>query len=259
MLNEQRAWSAVYRAVEEIIALSEDVQSQIVSVTIAGSLVRGDFIEDNSDVDVYTLINREVANPWESEEHRAVKTFFDKYFGIYEGYSANPCVWDDVCIGEEELPKTLDDLAEQRIKSFGIYLFDLIENHRTVYGEDFTLKLPRCPDPRRLVIPRLDSLLERVEYIFENHPQNHYRIYMFAIEALKTLQFYFGEELTIDKRKVIEAYTARVPDFPMKSFGLGIWQDYVESKYPDGRRQHKPLEDYLDFLIQSERLVKENS
>ena len=67
MFTDQKAWAAIYGAISEISALPDSIRSRIMSITISGSLVRGDFIEDNSDVDVYTLIRNEVENFWESD------------------------------------------------------------------------------------------------------------------------------------------------------------------------------------------------
>ena len=65
----------------------------------------------------------------------------------------------------------------------------------------------------------------------------------------------FMEELTIHKTGVAQSYRSHVPDFPQKPFGLAIWRDYVEARYPDAVPAQKPLEDYLGFLRQAAALV----
>ncbi|UCD09168.1 MAG: nucleotidyltransferase domain-containing protein, partial [Dehalococcoidales bacterium] len=130
MFNEQVAWLAVNKAIQDIeTELTTSPRSKIISITIGGSLVRGDYIEDLSDVDVYTLVRGNIQEYWDSEEHKTVRSNFETYLSQYKGHSHNPFVWDDVSICEEDIPKTLDDLVNQRIKALGIYLFDFIENH----------------------------------------------------------------------------------------------------------------------------------
>ena len=256
MFNEQVAWLAVNKAVQDIVReLTTSPQSKIISITIGGSLVRGDFIDDLSDVDVYTLVRENVQEYLDSEEHKTFRSYFESYLSQYKGHSHNPFVWDDVSICEEDLPKTLDDLANQRIKTLGIYLFDFIENHRTVYGEDFTRRLPENSNPKSLVIPRIDSLLERAEKIF-NNTQNRDRIYLMGVEALKALQLYFGENPAIDKPTVERVYREHVPDFSMKSFGWEIWQNYVDPKV---KIPINPVERYLEYIRDVQKLVQEHS
>ncbi len=57
MFDEQAAWAAVHDGVREVEKLPDEILSQIVSITVAGSLVRGDFVEGRSDVDIYTVIS----------------------------------------------------------------------------------------------------------------------------------------------------------------------------------------------------------
>ena len=260
MVNEQVAWLAVNKAVQDTVReLTTSPRSKIISITIGGSLVRGDFIEDLSDVDVFTLVRGNIEEYWDSEEHKAFISYFDSYLSQYKGHSHNPFVWDDLSICEEDLPKTLDDLANQKIKALGIYLFDFIENHRTLYGEDFTRRLPQNSDPKSLVIPRINSLLKRAEKII-NGTQNRDRIYLMGVEALKAVQLYFGEKPAIDKLAIEQVYRARVPDFPMKSFGWELWQNYIDPKV---KIPINPGERYLEYIFKYirdvQKLVKEYS
>jgi hypothetical protein len=141
----------------------------------------------------------------------------------------------------------------------GIYLFDFIENHRTLYGEDFTRRLPQNSDPKSLVIPRINSLLKRAEKII-NGTQNRDRIYLMGVEALKAVQLYFGEKPAIDKLAIEQVYRARVPDFPMKSFGWELWQNYIDPKV---KIPINPGERYLEYIFKYirdvQKLVKEYS
>ncbi|MBN2238942.1 MAG: hypothetical protein JW712_04140 [Dehalococcoidales bacterium] len=251
MFDERAAWSAVNNAVQDIRReLTAYPRSGIISITIGGSLVRGDFIPDLSDVDIYTLVRGTIREYWDSEEHDVVRSCFDAYFSRYQGHSHNPFVWDDLSFSEDDLPETLHDLAHQRIKTFGIYLFDFIKNHRTVYGEDFTGRLPQNSDPKSLVVPRINSLLERAEKIADNT-----QISVMGVEALKASQLYFGENQAIDKPGIERAYRENVPDFPMKSFGWEIWHNYVD---PKAKAPVHPIERYIEYMRDVLKLVQEH-
>jgi hypothetical protein len=256
VFTEQKAWDAVYAAIDDIEALPEDTLSQVISITVVGSLVRGDFIEDNSDVDICTLLKREAGVAWKSYVNSDCGRIFDRHFAPCKAYTGNPYVWDNLIIGEDDLPTTSEEAAQHQFKAFSIYLFDLIANHRTVYGEDFTTGLPRIAEPRSLVLPRLERLLGRAEDVFKNEPNNHFRIYMFAIEALKAVQLYFSQVPSIHKDRIIDGYICNVPEFPMKQFGIEIWRDYVETRYPDDVKPHKPLSECVEYLGQIRDVVQ---
>ncbi|MDP6439436.1 MAG: nucleotidyltransferase domain-containing protein, partial [Candidatus Brocadiia bacterium] len=161
MLTARKAWQAVEQAAIALSGLPTDLQAQIVSVTVAGSLVRGDFIENNSDVDVYTVLKGDPNSPVWLKAHEAVRACFEQQLSRYKGYSHNPFVWDDVLVSSAKLPSTVEEVGNQRLKAFGVYLFDLIENHRTIFGEDFVERLPPHPNPRSLLFRRVQHLHER--------------------------------------------------------------------------------------------------
>jgi predicted nucleotidyltransferase len=232
MLTTRKVWQAVEQAAIALSELSGHLQAQIASVTVAGSLVRGNFIENNSDVDVYTVLKGDPNSPAWLKAHEAVRACFEEPLSRYKGYSHNPFVWDDVLVSSAKLPSTVEEVGNQRFKTFGVYLFDLIENHRTIFGEDFVERLPRHPNPRDLLFRRVQHLHERAAMAV-NDAHSHPSADMVAVEALKAVQLCFGQELALHKGKVIECYATHVPDFPMKPFGLAIWKEYVEARYPD--------------------------
>jgi predicted nucleotidyltransferase len=255
MLDEQSAWSAVDGAVRHVWALGQRLRAQITSIIVAGSLVRGDFIADNSDVDMHVVLRGHVEVPWASQAYRAVSDCFDRAVSPYRGRSHSPRVWDGVCVSEAGLLRSATQAAAQRYKAFGIYLFDLVAHHRTVYGRDVLAELPEPPDPKSLVIPRLDRLCRQAQAGLDGPAEHRARIPMLGVEAVKALQLYFGGEPSIHKRAIAEVYAEAVPPFAMKPFGLELWRCYTESRYPDGRQASKPLAETVEFVRQARRLV----
>ena len=255
MLDEQSAWAAVDEAAGYIRAWARPVRSQVAGVVVAGSLVRGDFVEDSSDVDVYTILCGEIAEPHESEAYAAVAECFDRATARFRGFSGCPSVWDGVCLSEARLPKSTEDATRQRFKMLGIYLFDLAANHKTIYGRDVFSQLPTPPDPKDLVAARLEWLCKQMEAVFQGDPRHHFRIAMAGVEAVKALQLYFAKTPTIDKRDIPGIYARVVPSFGLKGFGLDVWRSYVGSRYPDGRQPTMPTATTLEFLSQAREMV----
>ena len=256
MLNEQKAWAAVHDSVRAVEQLPSDVRSQIVSITVAGSLPRGDFVENRSDVDVYTIVAGEIQSPWESDAHARVRSCFDRHFAPYKGDSLNPHVWDDVCLGAADLPACGEDFARCRFKTLGIYFFDFQKHHKTVWGEDFTASMPQPVDPRPLVAGRLSWYVEQAQKITRGGQHQKLRIIPhLAGGAVTALQIYYGDELSIDKFVVLRQYTRSVPDFPGKSIGLEVWTDYLSGDVSPSDNLPNPPETYLCFLKAARKLL----
>ena len=76
--GEREAWECVRRGVRDVEKLPEDIRARIVGITVAGSLVRGDFVTSRSDVDVYTILRDTAGSKaWESEAHSCIRECFD--------------------------------------------------------------------------------------------------------------------------------------------------------------------------------------
>ncbi len=254
--TEAAAWSALQRGLDEVRQLPEETRASVKSITVAGSLVRGDFLENRSDVDLYTIYNVSDEELKQSEIHQPVRACFDRQFIPYKGRSHNPFVWDDIAISIQDLPHTRDDFRTHNLKTFGIYYFDFVKHHQTLWGEDFTKDLPPAPDPKTLVPARLGSLVGKMESIIAKGA-DAIRLPMFAVEAVRALQIYFSEEPSNHKAQVSERYRSLVPEFEGKAFGLVVWGDYVRSR--ESAVPLRPLEDYCQFLRQTQKLVEPHS
>lgn len=92
----------------ELQKVSSLIQSEIISVIIDGSVIRGDFIEDSSDIDItITTLNKKVDLQVKQHIEEVVKNIQSKL--PKRGY---PKLW--------------------------LYAFDSIKNHKVIYGQDIT-------------------------------------------------------------------------------------------------------------------------
>ena len=82
----KEAWDATDHGSRDFGNLPEEVKSAVLSIALAGSLVRGDFIPDRSDVDLYTLYE---AKAVDADIHERVRGCFDPHFAPYKGHSHN--------------------------------------------------------------------------------------------------------------------------------------------------------------------------
>lgn len=257
MLGPTQAWAAVYSAIKDVEELPGDVRSQILSITVAGSLVRGDFVENRSDVDVHTVFRGAADNPRRSEAHRQLRPCFDRHFAAYRGRSLNPMAWDDVWVSEGQLPREPAESGRHRFKALGIYFFDFLKHHRTVWGEDFTSAMPAPADPKPLAGERLDFLIERAEWTIRDEPEEQQRLPLLAGSAVALLQVYFGPEPSLHKSDLLPRYVGCVPEFAAKPFGLDVLNDYLSGPTHREDLPH-PGEEYLAFLKAARELIERN-
>ncbi len=255
MFDEQAAWAAVYCGVEDVEKLPDDVRSQIVSITIAGSLVRGDFVTNRSDVDIYIVLTGEMEQPWQSEAYERIGPCFAEHLSQYKGFSANPHVLDCVCLAAGKLPRKREDFADQRLKAMGIYFFDFAKHHKAVFGEDFTRGMPEPVAPKPLVPARLDFLATWGERIVRKDPADKMRMLLLAGAAVTALQVYFSDVPSIGKFDVLRQYSHAVPDFPQKDLGLEVWNDYLNGEIVANSDLPRPPNDYVSLLRGAKKLV----
>jgi hypothetical protein len=253
--GEREAWAAIESGVGDVKRLPESARWRIYSITVTGSLVRGDFVENRSGVHLFTVL-RGVDEPvWESDVHRQVRACFEKYFSPYKGLSRNPGVWDDVCIGERSLPRRSEESGRHRIKALGIHFFDTRKHHRTVFGEDFTLSMPEPVDPKPLVPERLQFLLNQADEIVWNNRQQEERMPLLAEGAVVALQLYFDGEPSLNKFEVLPRYEKSVPDFAGKGFGKRVWNNYLSGEINHDGEPLEPFDEYYRFLQAARDIV----
>lgn len=144
-------------------------KDNILSVIVFGSYVRGDFIEQVSDLDFFVVFKEENMN--------AVDILNEGLNAVSSGinYKLVDYAWT--------LEEHLDDPLKKGFpfKFLTYYQEDFLKNHHLLYGEDITDRLPRY-DPRSLWSWRLSRLGENIER-FKGRPE------MQRIGAGETIRF----------------------------------------------------------------------
>ena len=257
--GEKEAWAAIDASARDIQSLPESVQSDIVGIIVAGSLVRGDFVENRSGVHIFTALADTAGPAWESETHWQARECFDKHFRPYLGSSAHPYVWDDVTVGMSSLPRLPEDAGRHRIRALGVYFFDTVKHHKTVFGEDFTLRMAPPADPKPLLPERMNWLLNAADEIVLANRENQKRMQLLAGGAVVALQIYYGDEPTVNKFEVLPNYERTVPEFEMKRFGRDVWNEYLSGEPTYSEDLPRPFEDYYRFLRQVRDTVNQRA
>ena len=184
-----------------------------------------------------------------------VRSCFDRHLGPYKGCVANPFAWDDVCVSSAGLPRRPEDAGHHRLKALGIYFFDFVKHHRTVWGEDLTRQMPEPVDPRPLIPDRLEFLIAAAEKVRDEGYVEWARLGLVAGGAVVALQVYFSQEPSLHKAEVTRRYGQAVPDFPEKPFGLAVWNNYLHGPVMQ-EKLPRPFEDYHALLAAAKRLVE---
>ena len=235
--TSQDAWNVVIQAVEEI--KKSNLATKLYSVVLYGSLVRGDFIDNVSDIDLIVVLKNAV----EPSTGQQVSEIFKRVAG-QKGIHV-----DAPYLLEEKLP--LKGKDQQLIKQmqkcwvqFGFFAFDILQHHKILYGEDFVEKL-EIPNP-------LYAAKDRIKHILENEVKCYpCQMDKWAWELVKAIQVIFSRKPTLNKEEVLQNFTLYVPDFPLKSFAKEILEGYKKKS----KRDEVFLKRCEVFIRQIEKLI----
>ncbi len=239
--DEQAAWDIVHAAAREIDNLPHDVKDGIVGVVVGGDLPRQDFIPNNSSLLVFPLItNCTTLFIYDSPAYRAIVDIFDRLCAPYFDCSEAPMVWQNQAFDEVNLPvsaESFDPPTTPQCQWHSMYLFDLIEHHQVVYGEDFVKRLYR-PQPKDLTVRMAAEVLRAVRSQKTTHPAGFETVaHWQALKMVAVLQLHFSDvSPTIAWQQVLENYSRHVPEFPSKRFGEQQWRQAMRVRYPADRR-----------------------
>ena len=244
--DERAAWEIVNAAGRDIENLPNDVKQDIIGVAIGGDLARGDFIPNNSGLLVFPLLsNRLSLYIYDTPAYKAITKVFDRLCKPYYDCAEGPTVWENMTLDEIHLPKTAESFDPPAIPQpqwYSMYLFDLIDHHHIIYGEDFIKDLYR-PDPRNLTIRMASETLRivRTRAAGPTKPPvgfetiTHWQV----LKMIKILQLHFSPDApTIAREKVLSNYKQYVPDFPCKGFGEKLWKQDMAARYPADRKEY---------------------
>ncbi|WP_102401787.1 hypothetical protein [Haloimpatiens massiliensis] len=152
----------------ELQKVSSLIQSEIISVIIDGSVIRGDFIEDSSDIDItITTLNKKVDLQVKQHIEEVVKNIQSKL--PKRGYPRKPLIYD---IQWQDID-TVKDCGQRRLNEWNLnniprgypklwlYAFDSIKNHKVIYGQDITEFYTKI-EPKSFVPIRVERIQRSV-------------------------------------------------------------------------------------------------
>jgi hypothetical protein len=238
------------------------------SVAVMGSYPRGDFVDNNSDLDINILFKKrgfDTPNYLLGEEqgYKVIKDYIDSVLGDRIIYSH---AWsgNNDCKGIELMTFLLNDFPEKpedikhphegpEFPYFNIFMFDYIENLMVLWGNDPKNIMPDPPDPKTMAVESLRVNPAKCKRAIDAGME--FRVPFNAFKAVQVVQLLFGER-TLDKRRLLELYKKYVPDFPMKDFGYRIITDKMEQRFPDNPPHYAPISEYMNFLEQLNALAE---
>ena len=229
-----------------MLILGLDIKQNIIGVAVGGDLVRGDFIPNNSGILVFPLFsNRTSLFLYETQAYRIVTDIFDKQFKPYFDCTESPSVWDNFSTDEIHLPDSAESFDPPTIPQphwYSMYLFDLIDHHHVIYGEDFIKNLYR-PDPRRQTVRAASEVLRVVRsgVKVRSRPQVGFgtHIHWQVLKMVRLLQLHFSDDKpTLLKPKVLSNSEKYVPEFQLKIFGICQWKKMTAERYPVDRKEY---------------------
>ena len=219
-LSREKALKIVEEIKKEIENMKTGYKRRIYSIVLFGSLVRGDFIDDVSDIDILIVFKNGTS---EDDINYIIDKLnqVQKRFVYCKNYEALDIAW----VFENELP-----LVHQPTKTFfkflTIYAFDFIKYSEVLYGEDFRDNLLVKP-PKEWVskrIARIKLLLKKFR-----SDNNEKMLMILAGEIIRLAQIVFGFP-TIKKDEVFSNFMKYVPDYPEKKLAIEIWNEYLTPK-----------------------------
>ena len=229
------------------------------SVCVCGSYVRGDFMENNSDLDFHLVFGPGAgasSDAYGPDGFGTVKTLADGLLAGRKFVCHNPHQFDWLTSSWESLPKQQADIhipdGSPTIPLLNIFLFDYLQNLLVLWGGD-----PRCVIPEPLPFAALaDGWCRSVRIARDRYLQagDEWRVPFSAFKSIQAAQVFFGEQ-TLDKRYLAALYERYVPDFPLKDFGCRMIRDKLEQTFPDHPCEFAPWQDYAAFEDQLSRLT----
>lgn len=152
----------------ELQQIDSSIQNEIISVIIDGSIIRGDFIEDSSDIDMtITTLNKNVdfqikiyvENAIRKIESRLPKREYPRKPLIYD------VQWQDINTVKEWGQRLLSEWSQNNIPSgypkLWLYAFDSTKYHTVIYGDDVTCLYTKIA-PQCFVPIRIERILKSV-------------------------------------------------------------------------------------------------
>ncbi|WP_461612055.1 nucleotidyltransferase domain-containing protein [Clostridium sp. Marseille-QA1073] len=152
----------------ELQKISSSIQNEIASVIIDGSVVRGDFIEDSSDIDItittfYKNVDLQVKKSVEEVikniQSKLPKREYPRKLLVYD------IQWQDINTVKECGQRELNEWSVNNIPKgypkLWLYAFDSIKHHVVIYGEDITQFYTKI-EPQYFVPIRMERIQKSI-------------------------------------------------------------------------------------------------
>jgi hypothetical protein len=218
-------------------------------VYISGSYCRGDWLDNCSDLDVGIIY---------SDNSKSKQNDLDEIHRIIEKakrgkilYSHTPGGIDYSFSENKHIPKTLAEASRPNpYPYFSTLMFDLKENHKTIYGIGLNDLLPETPNPKKTAKDWLLALIGRMDKLDPGDIKLQYNTYKMVL----ALQLLFGKE-TINKYEILKLYQGNVPEYKMKWFGQMAIRNYMGSIFPERPAIIYDHKLYMDFITEVKKLI----
>ena len=221
--------------------------SNIRSVFIAGSYVRGDWLEHCSDLDVGVVFApgrgevaetsfglRYISDAEDEPGFRLIQATIQEAVADRVFYSQLPGGID--LMAYPEVPTDLTYVLQQKgPPAFNVFIFDFKENHRIIFGDDFSTELPQPPPFSEVLSKSLEVAETRMREL-DDSPEGCRRATYLCWRLIQKSQVFYGE-LTLDKTRLLSLYREHVPAFASRNVGEFIIRQYLSTYLP----LHEPL------------------
>lgn len=239
---ETRLLAALEQAARQVDAVPELISAGAVSVTLAGSLARGDFRLGGSDVDLLVVHDRPELTPAEAVRDAALRRLVRHFSEPLQRLTTTTqpgltLVIDTHLItagAVADQPRWADpdaappDLAGHD-RLLWLYAFDLQAHHRTLWGPDPTVGL-RIGTPQAYLPAAVAEARRRLEEL-SSLPAGRleemvppWKALAGEIMTLLALQAGCG---SLRKRDLHRYFNACAPYFKGKDFAASLWAEYL--------------------------------
>ena len=222
-------WNSLRSLNNRLTILFPKLEAAPVSVMVDGSLIRGDFLPNASDVDLTITFGSDLAGPPVCSALEAILAEIDQVCADLpvREWPAKPLQFDvhlqtvaDVdCTRERELLDwNIEDIPPGYPKLW-LYAFDVVRHHLVLFGHDVTVDF--CKLPPKTFVPLRMKQIHSEAVIAGAGPTEYDRQHktisqaMYAWEAIRALQIHYGGD-SIKKDEVIRNWNALVPNFSGK-------------------------------------------
>lgn len=239
---ETRLLAALEQAGRQVDLSPELISAGAVSVTLAGSLARGDFRLGGSDVDLLVVHDHPGLTPAEAAREAALRRLVRHFSEPLQRLAATTqagltLVMDCHLVGAGALadqPRWADPATARpdltgHDRLLWLYAFDLQAHHRTLWGPDPTVGL-RIVSPQAYLPAAVAEARRRLEEL-SNLPAGlseeqvpPWKALAGEIMALLALQ---AGCPTLRKRDLHRYFNACAPYFKGKDFAASLWAEYL--------------------------------